>query len=267
MLSANFTRTTNLYARQHDAVFCPHRWALVEAGTKTGVTTSCIVWLLEQAFAGRYGANYLWVSATSALSYAAFQQMKRGLTQGSFIAQESPVPRITLPNQTVIFFKAGDNPLSLASADIYAAVIDRAASVKEESWYNVRGALLGTEGPARIIGHVKGRNNWFYYFARRVEGGEDPNAHYAKLTIYDAIEAGIITQSEVDDARKNLPEVIFRELYLAEPADERLEQLGRSGDPRLLSDEELALYIGLDPNTIMNISDTELKVILSQGIN
>lgn len=262
MLSSDFIRTTNLYKKQHDAIFCPHRWGLVEAGTKTGATTGCIVWLLEKAFSAQRGANFLWVAPSSAISYAAFQQTRRGLTQGAFIARESPTPSLTLPNGAVISFKAADNPQSIESIDpsmgVSSAVVDRAAMCKEESWHNLRSALLATEGPARIVGHVKGRNNWFYDFARRVESNEDPTSHYAKLTIFDAIEAGIITQSEVEDARKNLPEVVFRELYLAEPCDERLEQLGRSGDPKLLSDEELALYIDLDPSTITSVSDLEL---------
>jgi hypothetical protein len=266
MLSGNFIRTTGLYKKQHDAVFCPHRWGLCEAGTKTGATTACIVWLLEKAFGADRGANFLWVAPTSALSYAAFQQMRRGLTQGSFVPRESPTPSLTIPNGAVISFKAADNPQSIESIDpsmgVSAAVVDRAAVCKEESWHNLRSALLSTEGPARIVGHVKGRSNWFYDFARRAESGEDLNAHYTKLTIFDAIDAGIITQSEVDDARKNLPEVVFRELYLAEPCDERLEQLGRSGDPRRLTDEELALYADLDPSTIMSISDTELAKLL-----
>ena len=70
----------------------------------------------------------------------------------------------------------------------------------------------------RIIGNVSGRRNWAYQLARRAEAGE-PGMHYAKITAYDAIKAGVLTQEEVEDARRNLSERVFRELYLAEPAD------------------------------------------------
>ncbi len=43
--------------------------------------------------------------------------------------------------------------------------------------------------------------------------------HSAKITAYDAIKAGVLAQEEVEDARRNLSERVFRELYLAEPAD------------------------------------------------
>jgi hypothetical protein len=71
----------------------------------------------------------------------------------------------------------------------------------------------------RIIGNVKGRRNWAYRMARKAEAGE-PGMHYAKLTAYDAIRAGVLTAEEVEDAKAQLPESVFRELYLAEPADD-----------------------------------------------
>ena len=43
--------------------------------------------------------------------------------------------------------------------------------------------------------------------------------HYAKITAYDAIKAGVLAQEEVEDVRRNLSERVFRELYLAESAD------------------------------------------------
>ena len=79
-------------------------------------------------------------------------------------------------------------------------------------------ALTATQGPVRIIGNVSGRRNWAYLLARRAEAGER-GMHYAKITAYDAIKAGVLTQEEVEDARRNLSERVFRELYLAEPAD------------------------------------------------
>ena len=55
--------------------------------------------------------------------------------------------------------------------------------------------------------------------ARKAEAGE-PGMHYAKLTAYDAIRVGVLTAEEVEDAKAQLPESVFRELYLAEPADD-----------------------------------------------
>ena len=43
---------------------------------------------------------------------------------------------------------------------------------------------------------------------------------YSKIIALDAVEAGVIDVEEVEDARRNLPAQVFRELYEAEPSDD-----------------------------------------------
>jgi hypothetical protein len=72
---------------------------------------------------------------------------------------------------------------------------------------------------------VKGRKNWFYKLARRAEAGEEGYS-YSKIIAADAVEAGILHQKEVEEARRDLPELVFRELYLAEPGDDGTNPFG-----------------------------------------
>lgn len=218
-MEAIYTRPY-LYPEQEAALFTPKRWALVEASTKSGKTVGCIAWIIEMALAGLAGYNYWWVAPISDQARIAFTRVKNGMTPGTFVARESPTPMITLANGTVISFKSADNPDSLYGEDVYGAVIDEASRAKPEAWTAVRSTLTATGGPARMIGNVKGRKNWFYHFCRRVEKGEEPNGHFARITVLDAIRAGVIPQAEIDDAKRNLSERDFRELYMAEPADD-----------------------------------------------
>jgi phage FluMu gp28-like protein len=71
----------------------------------------------------------------------------------------------------------------------------------------------------RIIGNVKGRRNWAYQLARKAESGQ-AGYRYTKITAYDAVAAGVLAASEIESARADLPENVFRELYLAEPSDD-----------------------------------------------
>lgn len=206
-------------AYQTDALFCPERYAVVEATTKSGKTVGCMAWLTEQALIhGRPGRNYWWTAPIFPQAKIPFRRIKRGLPRGMYQANESELT-ITLPNGAVLWFKGADKPDSLYGEDVYAAVIDEASRCKEESWHAVRSTLTATQGPIRIIGNVKGRKNWAYHLARRAEAGE-PGMHYAKITAYDAIQAGILSAEEVEDARRQLPDSVFRELYLAEPSDD-----------------------------------------------
>jgi phage FluMu gp28-like protein len=214
-----------VYEKQRIAIFDPldlngnpARYSLIEASTKTGKTVGCIVWLAELAMAGLPGWNYWWVAPTFAVAKIAYRRLKRGLPQQVYSANDSNL-FIRLANGAVIWFKGADKPDSLYGEDVHAAVIDEASRVKEDAWYAVRSTLTATEGPVRIIGNVKGRTNWFYQLARRAESGEQ-GMSYHKLLAYDAVQAGVLSAKEVEDARRTLPEQVFRELYLAEPSDD-----------------------------------------------
>lgn len=43
---------------------------------------------------------------------------------------------------------------------------------------------------------------------------------YTKITALDAVNAGVLDEEEIEDARRTLPEAVYRELYLAEPSDD-----------------------------------------------
>ncbi|MGH2844163.1 MAG: hypothetical protein ACRDKL_11370, partial [Solirubrobacteraceae bacterium] len=94
-----------------------------------------------------------------------------------------------------------------------------ASQLREKAWHAVRTTLTATRGPVRIIGNVKGRRNWFYRLARRAEAGE-PGMRYARITAADAVAAGVLDAEEIEDARRLLPHMVFRELYFAEPSDD-----------------------------------------------
>jgi len=177
-----------------------------------------MVWLVEKAMQGKRGQNFWWVAPIYPQAKVVFRRMKAALPREVYHANETELT-LTLLNDAVIWFKGAEKPDSLYGEDVYAAVIDEASRVKEDSWHAVRSTLSATRGPVRIIGNVKGRRNWAYMMARKAEAGE-PGMSYARITANDAIKAGLLSKAEIDDARKVLPEAVFRELYMAEPSDD-----------------------------------------------
>jgi hypothetical protein len=213
-----------LYPQQEAAFFAPERYAVVEASSKAGKTVACMVWLTEQAMSGRAGHNFWWIAPIYAQSKIAYRRLKRALPQSVYKSNESELT-LTLANGAIIWFKGAENADSLYGEDVYAAVIDEATRVREDAWHAVRSTLTATRGPIRIIGNVKGRKNWAYQLARRAESGT-ADMHYAKLTAYDAVEAGVLDAAEVEDAKRMLPAAVFNELYLAEPSDDEGNPFG-----------------------------------------
>ena len=214
-----------LYPKQFLAMYAPERYAVTEATTKSGKTVSGMAWLTEQAITGEDGQNFWWVAPIYAQAEIAYRRIKRGLPKNVVKPNDSKV-LLKFANGTVIWFKSGEKPDTLYGEDVYAAVVDEASRLKEEAWWALRTTLTATRAPVRIIGNVKGRKNWAYRMARKAESGDDPNMHYAKITAYDAIEAGILDPEEIEDARRQLPEAVFRELYLAEPSDDEGNPFG-----------------------------------------
>lgn len=218
-----------LYPRQRAAIYSPARYSLIEASTKCGKTMGCMVWLLDQAWSnGQPGRNFWWVAPIFDQAAIAFKRIRLGLHVTPSPPDINLTSRtIALPNGSVLWFKSGDKPDSLYGEDVYAAVIDEASRVKEESWYAVRSTLTHTRGPIRIIGNVKGKKNWAYRLARKAEAGER-DMSYTKLTAWDAVAGGVLDRNEVEDAKRALPDAVFRELYLAEPSDDGGNPFGAS---------------------------------------
>lgn len=207
-----------MYPKQYAAIFEPKRLSLIEASTKAGKTSACIVWLIEQALSGRPGQNYWWVAPVSDQALIAFRRSMRAIPSDSYTPNIS-LKTITLLNGTVIWFKSGDKPNSLYGEDVYAVVIDEASRMKEDAYIAVRSTVTYTRAPIRIIGNVRGRKNWFFKMARRAEHG-DAEMGYHKIVAADAVSAGVLDSKEIDDARTQMPEQAWRELYLAEPSDD-----------------------------------------------
>jgi hypothetical protein len=190
-------------------------------------THAAIAWLFEKALIeGKPGRNYWWVAPVSAQAEIAFRRMKQAIPFRDLYKDNKVHQHITLLNGAMIWFKSADHSDSLYGEDVHGAVIDEASRCKEDSWHAVRSTVTATRGQLRLIGNVKGRNNWFYKLCRVAESGADPNMWYEKITAVDAVAAGVLDVEEIKAARRIYPENVFRELYLADPSDDHGNPFG-----------------------------------------
>jgi len=215
---------------QRDAIFTHHRFAVILASTKAGKTFCCIIWLIYELLRAPVGGNVWWVAPIFSQARIAFERTE------AMLSKADPKKRakwssnkaeftITIAGRK-ISFKSGDNPDSLYGEDVYAAVLDEASRMGEKVFHAVRSTLTATKGRMRIIGNVKGRKHWSYDKWVYAKKGEDPTWHYAKITAIDAIKAGVIDADEVMAARRELPDPVYRELYLAEPGEDGANPFG-----------------------------------------
>lgn len=211
-----------LYEAQHEAVYHPARYVVIEASTKAGKTHGCLTWQLSRVLMD--AGIHWWVAPVYAQAKIAYSRAQKMIPRQLRKLNQTELS-ITLVNGSIWTFKSGEKPDNLYGDDVRSAVVDEASRMREASWVAVRSTLTATRGPVRLIGNVRGRKNWHYAMARRAAAGEQDH-HYVKLTAWDAVAGGVIDRAEVEDAQRVLPEHVFRELYLAEPTDDGSNPFG-----------------------------------------
>lgn len=210
-----------LYPLQREAIFCNERYSVIEASTKAGKTVGCLQYIVDRACALGNGANHWWLAPVYKQADIAYQRLRRALKDYISLGFKFNDGDLTVlfPNGAKISFKSAEKPDNLYGEDVYTAILDEASRMREEAWVAIRSTLTATRGPIRLIGNVKGRKNFFYKLARRAQQGRK-GWRFSRITAYDAVSAGVLDFSEIEDARDALPEAVFNELYLAEASDD-----------------------------------------------
>jgi len=89
------------------------------------------------------------------------------------------------------------------------------------------GVATATKGKCKFIGNPKGKKNWGAKLASKARSGE-PNYQFFKITAWDAVAAGILEKEEIEQAKRDLPELAFKELYEAEENEDQANPFGIS---------------------------------------
>lgn len=230
MAEINYSRPF-LYKYQRAILDHPARFTVTEAATKVGKTASHIIWLFEQALICKTGQSVWWVAPTAGQAKIAYDRMKAQITDKRIFKANETNKVITLITGAKIEFKTAEKPDNLYGDDVYAAVFDEFTRAREASWHALRSTLTSTGGKCKFIGNVKGRKNWGHVMAMKAKAGQ-PGYAYFKITAYDAANEGMLTKDgrpfidEIEEAKRDLPELVFNELYLAEASEDGSNPFG-----------------------------------------
>lgn len=221
-----------LYQYQTNILDHPARFTVTIAATKVGKTASHIVWLFEQALQCTANQSVWWVAPTFFQAKIAFDRMKVQISDKNFYKANETNLIITLVTGVKICFKTAEKPDNLYGDDVYAVVFDEFTRARETAWFALRSTITSTGGKCKFIGNARSKKNWGYKLAMKAKGEEDPNYKFFKITAYDAAIAGMMTKDgrpfleEIEDAKNDLPESVFNELYLAEASEDGSNPFG-----------------------------------------
>ena len=222
-----------LYEAQHNAVYAPTRFSLIEACTKAGKTTGCIHWQLSKVLSDRSEGEHWWAAPSYGHAAIAYRRVvkilkRANLPAGVWRASNAPMApmAISFDNGARWSFKTTKDDDALFGEDVASLVVDEASRVPEKSWIALRSTITATEAEARIIGNIRGRNNWAYKLARAAQNGDEPEASFHLITAYDAVAGGVMSAKEVRASRRQLPRDAFNELYLCIPTESGANPFG-----------------------------------------
>lgn len=221
-----------LTAYQHNFLYNDARFTVVEAATKCGKTYSHLWWLFECAMqSNKVASAYWWVAPVYSQAEIAFNRLRRLVSKYKVFHVSVTNLSITCPNGAIITFKSAESPDNLYGEDVYACVFDEFTRGREEAWHALRSTITSTGGKMKLIGNARGKKNWGYKLGARARAGEPGYAYY-RITAYDAHQAGLKTKDgrtfmdEIEQAKRDLPERVFKELYLAEPQEDGSNPFG-----------------------------------------
>ena len=187
------------------------RFRCVCAGRRFGKTHLAIRTLAEWTHEPDKEVWYLAPTYRQA-KMIAWKKLKKKLIDLRWVAKvnESELT-ITLKNNSIISLKGADSYDSLRGAGLDGLIIDEAAVIDREAWFEVlRPMLSDKQGKALFITTPAGMN-WFYeLFQNHLV---DPD-HWESFQ-FTTIDGGNVPQSEIDQAMKDLDLRTFRQEYLA----------------------------------------------------
>lgn len=210
----------NLTSYQKNFLYNESRFTITEASTKVGKTFSHIWWIYEQAHAewNKSNYNHWWVAPVYAQAKIAFNRMKAKVVRSGLYKINESNLIITTPIGTHIHFKSAEKPDNLFGEDVYSCVFDEAPRARVGAFYALRSTLTATGGKMKLIGNFGGTANWMHQLKDKSKN--DKEYSYFKITAWDAVNEGILSEEEILQAQKDLPTKIFKQLYLAEEQED-----------------------------------------------
>ena len=205
-----------LTSYQNDFLYNDSRFTITEASTKIGKTFSHIWWIYERAHKpwNKENYNHWWVAPVYSQAKIAFNRLRAKVGKtGVYKVNESNLI-ITTPSGVHIHFKSADKPDNLFGEDVYSIVFDEAPRAKVDAFYALRSTITATGGMMKLIGNFGGTANWMHQLKQK--SLTDKEYAYFKITAWDAVKEGILLQEEIEQAQRDLPPKIFKQLYLAE---------------------------------------------------
>lgn len=212
-----------LYNVVHDK---GNKYILANYSRQQGKTTIIMCIIIEYLCKKKY--NIAYVSPTLKLSKKVFKELKNLLDGTGLIAASNATDLIiTSITGSTLNFYSSEQADSIRGVSNDILVIDEAAFLNEGSdgnniWWNILFPTIKVKGKKIImISTPNGKQGFWFDLIQRALKNEKGYKYIVK-TIYDD---SLITKEELDNLKKNYPEIAFKQEFLCEFLDDSLTAL------------------------------------------
>lgn len=193
------------------------RFRVIMCGRRFG--KSELSQILSVTYASR-GLSVAYITPTYGLAKVFFGKLTEALP---FPNNKSDL-KIAFPTGGEIEFFTGERLDNLRGRKFHLVIVDEASFIPdlENGWNNsIRPTLTDYKGKAVFLSTPKGKNFFYSLFMKQ---GENDWSSF-KFTSYDN---PFIDPQEIDDARMQLPEVVFEQEYMANPSENSANPFGNA---------------------------------------
>lgn len=180
---------------------------------------ACAQWLTEEIGKGRRCA---WVASFFKRAATGFELITGGFKEaakhGLVQIKWNPMQLRCPASGGALEVFSGDNPQALYGDAFDSMVIDEATRQGETIWTAARSTVTATGGRIRIAFNTDvSSKQWAVREFLRAKTGQEPSYGYITMPSYDS---PYVLFEDVEQARRTLPDRVFRALYLAEVQDD-----------------------------------------------
>jgi phage FluMu gp28-like protein len=207
----------NPHINQKKILECDRRFIVVMCGRRFGKSELSQILSISEAIKG---GQVAYITPTYKLAKVFFEKLTEAIPFKNNISNL----KIYFPNNGSIEFFTGERLDNLRGRKFHLVIIDEAAFIPdlESGWQNsIRPTLTDYQGKAVFLSTPRGKN--FFYSMFMKQGEADWQSF--KFSTYDN---PYINTREIDEAKLQLPQVVFEQEYLANPAENSANPFGNA---------------------------------------
>jgi len=215
-------RLYNSHPAQAQVLQCQSRFIVMMAGRRFGKSLISQSIAIETAVERQRVA---YITPTYQLGKVFFKEIVDILPAEIYSKNEADLVIQFITGGSIRFF-TGERLDNLRGLKFHLCVIDEASYISdlESGWLNsIRPTLTDYKGRALFISTPRGKNYFYSLYMKGVAG--EPDWSSFKFSTYDNPH---MDRSEIDDAQRQLPEVVFQQEYMANPAENASNPFGSS---------------------------------------